>query len=871
MINFESPAFFLLAPPLLALLFLSSRHSHSMLSRKRNNASLFLRSLLVLGILALLADPFFLDQKKRAPETWFLLDVSESISDHNLEKAISYIEASRPGSPSGLIAFAGKAELLRPLSRGPLEVPREDIYDEIRGDSTLRKESLESAQTDFKNVLTLAATLGIQSQNLVLLSDGRDPLQTFPSHPSFGGTIIAPQEESSDAAVVGIRHPLAVRTGEPFDVRLDLFSSSSIQVNLLLQTGQNQWKKNGVLLPPGRTTVLFSNLTGHFSGGPHTLHAFLQSEGDSEPRNNFGTSPLIVMGKTRLLLIEGDPGNAQNLSRMLTTHNFQTRIIQTHQIPSVSFDQFHVICSVGLQGRDFSLEFMKRLTPFIENGGGFWFLARPDQTAGTEYATSPIANLLPVEFDATIPQKQKPKETKTKRPSPATKEKRPSPTIALLLVVDKSGSMAGPKLELVKEACRVTGDTLSPEDSIGVIAFDAKPKWALEFTSPTRKAHIRDRIYRILADGGTDMYPAIQEAYRGMKTHPRVKKAGIRHIILFSDGDTREADFRTLVTNMAEEGITLSTVCILRGKFDPILMNNIAHYGKGRFTSTGSFSQIPKIFTEEARALLRETRANQETAPPAVLEPESPTPPPIRLPQKTVQPKILIPHEILWKEIPKRLPPLSGILKAKEKPHARTPIGLEKDKKGALLSLCRFGLGKVAVWTSDLSGIWSSEWIRWTPFAPQLFAQLVRHLADSGKDLDFASRIEFIRNSPADQIQISPGIPGETIDLFKIGLPHEKIPFYPGVDGTLFSRIPRNEFPSTYTIQKTLKNSSEKLTFQINSPYSPEYSPLFQNSLQPSPPEKGPKREGKKTPLQFWMFVLIAPLLPFEILTRRWR
>ncbi|MDP6959226.1 MAG: hypothetical protein QF645_10495, partial [Planctomycetota bacterium] len=133
MINFESPAFFLLAPLLLALLILFSRRSQSRLSRKRKNATLLLRSILVLGIITFLAKPFLLHTGESLTETWFLLDVSESISDENLEKAISYIESRPPGTPSGLIAFAGKAELLCPLSTAPLIVPRPKIYDNIRG------------------------------------------------------------------------------------------------------------------------------------------------------------------------------------------------------------------------------------------------------------------------------------------------------------------------------------------------------------------------------------------------------------------------------------------------------------------------------------------------------------------------------------------------------------------------------------------------------------------------------------------------------------------------------------------------------------------------------------------------------------------
>jgi Ca-activated chloride channel family protein len=181
------------------------------------------------------------------------------------------------------------------------------------------------------------------------------------------------------------------------------------------------------------------------------------------------------------------------------------------------------------------------------------------------------------------------------------------PRTVILLVVDKSGSMAGEPLKYIKESCEAANKELTSKDSIGVLAFDTKPHWVVPISTAGNEARLRDSLHSLGADGGTFIYPALVEALRGFQSDPRVRSARIKHIILLSDGDTPPADFKTITLGMAAEGITLSTVCIGCGsdRFDAPLMSRIADWGQGRFIFTERLQHVPRIFAQETRRVLK--------------------------------------------------------------------------------------------------------------------------------------------------------------------------------------------------------------------------------------------------------------------------
>jgi len=176
--------------------------------------------------------------------------------------------------------------------------------------------------------------------------------------------------------------------------------------------------------------------------------------------------------------------------------------------------------------------------------------------------------------------------------------------MAILLVMDKSGRMAGPNIKIMKESCIEVAKTLPRRDMIGVIAFDHNARELLEFTEAERIDDIIQRIQRLEANGGTRLQPALELANRMIQLDPRPQHCVVKHVILVSDGDVPEGDYEALVRNLVEKGATLSTVCVSGPRFDPVLMSQIATWGKGRFYFTDHFEHVPQLLLNETQKVL---------------------------------------------------------------------------------------------------------------------------------------------------------------------------------------------------------------------------------------------------------------------------
>ena len=157
--------------------------------------------------------------------------------------------------------------------------------------------------------------------------------------------------------------------------------------------------------------------------------------------------------------------------------------------------------------------------------------------------------------------------------------------------------MTGLPLEMCKEAARQTAEALTTTEAFEVIAFDGVPTRYVKMTCGQKQSPALLQIAAIQAGGGTEIFPALDAAYSDLTaTHARRQ-----HILLLTDGRTPRAGIDDLVTALAVEGMTLSTIA-LGADADGTLLQAMATRGGGRFHSVNNPAELPKIFARELAA-----------------------------------------------------------------------------------------------------------------------------------------------------------------------------------------------------------------------------------------------------------------------------
>ncbi len=764
----------------------------------RRAAALCARSISALLLTLALARPAVIRPADLPYLTVFAVDVSESVPVRAADSAASLLRSAwdaeiRRGNLCGLVVFAERAEVLAPPTRLPLQVEpwRLSPKSALRalraaaehGDraasariAELQKwtERLGTRATDTAGALRTSRGLFLEgtSNRVVLLTDGRDTARRVDEIDlrDVDAALRMTDPDFRDVAVAAVEAPLSVREGEPFDARVIVetaapgeFSLSISMDDVAVPGGRRTFRAAAA----GRHAAALENIPPPSSGhqGLRRLQVIAHAEADEEPRNNVGMAAFAVTGRPRVLLVEGAPAEGAPLARILRSQEIDL-VLETPAGMAArggALDEFVAVILVGVPANALPSDAVRALARYVESsGGGLLFACSASPGGAQGYPRSEIEKILPVTFRETPPGPGLPGKEATVAPTGGDFSRPPqkvlAPTVALLFIVDKSGSMAGSNIALVKEACIASAMTLTPKDVVGVLAFDAQPRWLLEFTEADRRDYIKDKLLRLLADGGTSIHPALEEALRAFMTDPRARRAGVKHAILMSDGDTRPGDFETATRRLREAGVTVTTVCVPGPKTDHHLMYQIASWGGGRFKFAPGFEHVPQIFTNETRHVIGGAPRAPD-APPA-LPPDAPGGGRDPSPPATLPVRIRDEHEILQGIERAALPPVRGILEAAAREGAAVPLAAGGDLP--LLAVRRVGLGKSAAWTSDLAGRWSAEWLAW-PSSGKLFAQLVRHISGAGPDADLASRIGVTYRGDRAIVRIAPAPDGGEI------------------------------------------------------------------------------------------------------------
>lgn len=666
------PALLVLASILLALEgFLALRGSASFYP-------LAFRLLALGGAFGALVNPQFF-RASEALDVVFAVDYSWSVGKAAKEEALRLLRDSQriKGSETraGLLFF-GREPAWEFWPRA--DIPTEDFSPQVARDGT----DIQAA------LLAAISPIGEGREGrILLLSDGNEnrgeASRILPLIRSRGVPVwvlpVSPYRGKNEISVSDLALPLAVASGEAFEVRGAIDSLSEARARIkLLRDGFVQ-KEEFLTLKAGRTWVRFrENLD---APGRHSYELLVESSEDTLAENNLLQGTVEVKGSPRVLYVHSGEDELF-FSRVLKVQGFSVLASPPEESPLslAELSAYDLLVLDNVPAYRLSAAKMEAIESYVRDlGGGLLVIGGHQSYGAGGYYRTPFERLLPVEM------------------RPPTRVD--IPHVALLFVLDKSGSMgAGPpgatKLDLAKAAAMAAAELLNPSDQVGILAFDAGWEWVLPFQQVGRGDLVSERLSALQADGGTDLYKAMAEAYRSFSA----RSAAIKHILVLSDGLTDKADFRSLVQRMVGDKITVSTVA-LGEDADLSLLGEIAKEGKGRGYVTHDPRTIPQIFTTETLLVSRDLLVE-------------------KLSHVTLA-TFLGPLKGLSL---KRFPPLRGYVLAH--PKARAELLMKVDNDPLLVSW-RYGLGKVVAFTSDLGGRWGREWVRWEDF-PQWAGQIAR-------------------------------------------------------------------------------------------------------------------------------------------------
>ena len=188
----------------------------------------------------------------------------------------------------------------------------------------------------------------------------------------------------------------------------------------------------------------------------------------------------------------------------------------------------------------------------------------------------------------------------------AEKKKSRRTPLNLAVVLDRSGSMTGAKLEKTKQAAMQLVDRLAPNDVLSLITFNNQAQVLVSAQKVSDKDSLKEKIQGIKAGGGTALHAGVKMGAEQLSEYLSSKR--INRVILLSDGlanvgPSTPRQLRQLGGELAERGIAVTTIGV-GDDYNEDLMAALAESSDANYSYVKDTEKLPEIFAKELGEML---------------------------------------------------------------------------------------------------------------------------------------------------------------------------------------------------------------------------------------------------------------------------
>ncbi len=186
---------------------------------------------------------------------------------------------------------------------------------------------------------------------------------------------------------------------------------------------------------------------------------------------------------------------------------------------------------------------------------------------------------------------------------PHEKEGRiPAPPLNVALVLDRSTSMQGSKMDMVKTAAIQLLRSLRPEDILSVISFSDRAEVVIPAAFQRDRNKMESRIQMMQPGGATEIFQGLEAGYNEVKRG--LDPSRVNHIILLTDGHTYgdEQACLELAAEAAKQNVGISGMGI-GADWNDIFLDALASRTGGNSAYIAQAQDVQRILSEKFKAL----------------------------------------------------------------------------------------------------------------------------------------------------------------------------------------------------------------------------------------------------------------------------